>query len=126
MPLYYFVLKAGQDRFPDPEGEELADEQAARAHAIEVARELMRNREGLGCWRLEVCDDYLNPCFEILFAEIDATIEHLLPPYRNTVEQAARSLALLHDAILQVRATMADVKQTLTRTDAIIAAASPL
>ena len=74
MPLFYFILKAGCHTYPDTEGQEFADEAGARAHAHAVARELMRNRESrTGHWRMQVCDDYLEPRYECLFADIDQT-----------------------------------------------------
>lgn len=72
MPLYYFVLKAGCHTYPDSEGQELPDDGAAQAHALAVARELMRNREAeTGHWRIQVCDEYLQQRYEYLFADIE-------------------------------------------------------
>ena len=72
MALFYFILKVGQESFPDPIGEDFNDVVEARAHARAVAGELMRNQEGdIGHWRVQVCDDYLRPCYECLFAEVD-------------------------------------------------------
>jgi hypothetical protein len=71
MPLYYFILKAGRHSYPDSEGQEFADEAAARVHARAVARELMRNREAkTSHWRIQVCDDYLLPRYEYPFADL--------------------------------------------------------
>lgn len=72
MRLYYFVLKTGRHVYPDSEGQEFPDDGAAREHACAVARELMRNREDrTGHWRIQVCDDYLQPRYEFLFADLD-------------------------------------------------------
>jgi Domain of unknown function (DUF6894) len=46
MPLYYFHLR-DDDTLIDPDGTELTDVIAARAHAGCVARELMNNSSGL-------------------------------------------------------------------------------
>lgn len=122
MPLFYFVLKAGGDSFPDTEGVELPDVNAARAHAVSVARELMRNREcPTGSWRLEACDDYLIPQFEILFAEANDKIDHLLPQYRETFERVSRSTAELHDALVSVQEALGQVRDTFARIDALVA-----
>ena len=76
MPLYYFVLKTGCHSYPDVEGQEFPDDAAAQAHAHAVARELMRNRERKTAhWRVQICDDYLQPRYERLFADIDQTLE---------------------------------------------------
>lgn len=125
MPLYYFVLKNGRDAIPDHEGVELPNLEAAREHATAVARELMRNRElPARVWRLEICDDYLMPCFEILFAEVDETIAHLSPKYRQSVEVVARLTASVHEAFNQVGATLSEVRATLAQADRIIASIS--
>jgi len=74
VPLFYFALKAGLQTIPDAEGQELVDEAAAQLHAIAVAGELMRHRESVShSWRIQVCDDYLEPLFEVFFGEIDET-----------------------------------------------------
>jgi len=125
MSLYYFILKGGRDIIPDHEGVELQDLAAAREHAVAVACELMRNRElPARNWRLEVCDDYLVPCFEILFADVDETIAHLPPAYQETIKTAARFAASVSDAFFQVRNSFADVRKTLAKADSIIAGMS--
>jgi hypothetical protein len=125
MPLYYFTLKGGGDTFSDQEGVELLDLAAAREHATAVARELMRNRElPARKWRLQVCDDYLMPCFEILFAEVDETIAHLQPKYRKSLEGVARLAGRIDDAFSEVRATLSEVRETLAEADRIVAAIS--
>ena len=81
MQLFYFILKTGKQTIPDSDGQELLDEVAARRHAMAVARQLMQQREtATRGWRIEVCDDYLNPLFEVFFAEIDEALE-LFPPH---------------------------------------------
>ena len=125
MSLYYFILKGGRDIISDQEGVELRDLAAAREHATAVARELMRNRElPARNWRLEVCDDYLVPCFEILFADVDETIAHLPAAYQESIKTAARFSASVCDAFFQVRNSFADVHKTLARADSIIAGMS--
>jgi hypothetical protein len=74
MQLYYFVLKAGRRIYPDSEGQEFPDDNAARQYACAVARELMRNRETkTGHWRIQVFDDYLRPRYDYLFADLDTS-----------------------------------------------------
>ena len=125
MPLYYFILKSGSDVVPDQEGIELPHADAAREHATAVARELMRNRElPARNWQLEVCDDYLVPCFEILFADVDETIAHLPPQHQETIKAAARFSASLGQTFHQVRNSFAEVRETLARADSIILAMS--
>jgi hypothetical protein len=121
MPLFYFALKRDAEKVADRNGLELPDENAAREHAIEIARDLMRNQEvSTRSWRIEVCDDYLIPRFDILFAEIDGSIDHLTPECRKIVEVVSRKSALLQDALGAVQNSMSSVKETLARVDAVV------
>ena len=122
MQLYYFILKNGRHAIADRDGEEFADENAARAYAVSVARELMRNGSlRARSWRLEVCDEYLQPCFELLFASIDDSLSHLPLEYRHSIERACRNAALLHDSIAGVQKSLLQVAETLTTADQIMA-----
>src|SRR3954468_13296 len=119
MALYYFVLKVGRKRFPDPTGEEFGDLADARAHAHTVAGELMRNRENrTGHWRIEVCDDYLQPCYECLFADFDQRLQAFGDVVRGSVIRVARTTAALNDALLNIDNTMSDLRQTMRLLDA--------
>lgn len=46
MPMYYFSVRNG-DTLQDTDGTDLPDADAAREHAIEVARELMMGSHGM-------------------------------------------------------------------------------
>jgi len=121
MPLYYFVLKDGRQIIPDRDGEEFADRGAARDHAVAVARELMRNGSlHVHNWRLQVCDEYLWPCYELLFPSIDDSLSHLPFEYRRSIEHACRNTALLHDSIADVQRSLLQVTETLIRADQIM------
>jgi hypothetical protein len=121
MPLFYFILKTGRHSYPDNEGQEFADEVAAQAHARAVATELMRNRETRTAhWRIQVCDDYLQPRYECLFADIDTTLERFDGNLRSSVTRVARSRAAMGDALRGIDAGMTDLKQILDRIDSII------
>ena len=90
--LYYFTLKYGRQAVTDDEGEELADAAAAKSHAEATAREIMQSREfKTRFWRIEVCDDYLNPLFELYFSEADKTLGHLPAEWRNAVATVSRT-----------------------------------
>lgn len=122
MPLYYFVLKDGTRTIPDREGVELIDLYTARTHAVEVARELMRNRElPTATWRIQVCDEDLRPCFDLLFADLDESCGHLMPKFRRSHRSVARSQAAVHDAIALVRGSLETVRETLATADRLIA-----
>ena len=122
MPLYYFVLKAGRHTYPDSEGQEFDNDTAARFHAHAVARELMRNRETRTAhWRVEVCDDYLQPRFEYLFADVDNTLERFDSEFRASVKQAARTTAAIGDSLRQIDTAMTDLRDMINRIDSIMA-----
>jgi hypothetical protein len=122
MPLFYFTLKAGQKTIPDPEGQELADMSAARLHALVVARQLMRHREKESrSWRIQVCDDYLQPLFEVFFAEIDESFEGTPQHLQAAIEDVARMVAALDDCMVAMRVTLSDARAILVRADHILA-----
>jgi len=119
MPLYYFVLKTGRRSYPDSEGQEFPDDTAAQAHAHAVAQELMRNRESkTSHWRLQVCDDYLQPRYECLFADIDDTLEQYDSNLRATVRRVARTTAAMRDSISSIDAEMSNLRQLMSQIDA--------
>jgi hypothetical protein len=106
MPRYFFNLNDGQKIIPDLEGTELPDDDSARAHAVQVARELARNREReTRSWRLAVCDAEGTLCFELLFGSMDEVISRLPPVIRFMFEDADDSTASLK-AMEQVRVTL--------------------
>ena len=61
MPRYFFnIVVRGRKAIPDPEGDELSDDTAARKHGRIVAQEMLRNRDryrsGLIHWTFEITD----------------------------------------------------------------------
>ena len=118
MPRYFFRINDGCKIVSDPEGTELPDEGCARAHACQVVRELMRNREQRTLsWRLAVCDGQGTLCFELLFASVDESVTQLRPAMRALVEDARRKTALLNDEIDQVRMTLRQLRGTMAQYD---------
>jgi hypothetical protein len=118
MPIYHFHLVTLGGRVLDLNGTELPDEASAREHASEVARELMCHREPrTRSWRVEVTDCAGCPCFELLFASVDSTIDHLTPELRASVEQVCSQSASLFETIRGVKSTLAVAKATLARVD---------
>jgi hypothetical protein len=121
MPLYYFILKSDRDNYADEQGEELADLGAARRYAETVARELMQGREPeTRFWRVEVCDDYAEPLFEVLFAEVDRTIDHLPVPWRDAIHNTCLRMGRLTDAISRVKTTISEVQNTLNEANRLL------
>jgi hypothetical protein len=75
MPRYHFNIHDGAD-FPDEEGSELIDLAAARATAVRLAADLLKegaahfwNGEG---WRVDVTDDQGLLLFTLMFSGYDA------------------------------------------------------
>lgn len=118
MATFFFNLKDGRTVIPDPDGTELCDEPAARAHAVTVAREAMRNNEArTRNWRIQVCNANRNVLFEVLFASVDETMDHFSADLRKSVENVSTKFASLSDAIHDVRMSMLELRTTLARSD---------
>jgi hypothetical protein len=92
MAIYHFNLRDGRAGLLDVEGTELPSVDAAKAHATEVARELLKGKELKNwAWRLDVVDGDGAPVFELPFARVDPTLDHLSPDLRQLVERLAES-----------------------------------
>jgi hypothetical protein len=124
MPMYFFNLVTPRETITDASGTELPDEASAREHARFVARELMRHREpSTRSWRLAVTEcpavteSARRPCFGLLFASVDSTIDHLTPELRASVETLCSRSASLSDAIREVRSSILEAKATMARAD---------
>ena len=124
MPLYHLVLKTEDQLIADRDGFEWPDEAAARQEAALVAQDFMRNERRVNrrAWCIEVRDEDLRPCFELLFAEIDETIAHLPPELREIHVTTSRRMAACFDTKLAVRTTRAQVSETLSHAYAVTAA----
>ena len=110
MPVFYFHLRNGNCEFRDDQGQELPDVQAARNHAIRVARELIRKSEieERHC-RLDVYDES-GLVAEVPFATVDPTLDHLSPDLRQLVERIcetrrefAETLSSMEFLVLRLR-----------------------
>src|SRR5258708_40324199 len=110
---YDVNLNDGRKINPDPEGTEMTNDDFARAHAAQVARELARNREQeTRSWRLAVSDAEGTLRFELTFASMDELISRLPPMVRFMFDDAGRSTASLNKAIEQVRMTLLSYEGT--------------
>ena len=104
MPTYQFNLKTRDGAIIDPEGTDLPNDASAYAYAEAVARELMAHREPqTRFWRLEVRDNSRLPKRDLLFASIDATLSHLTPELRSSVEGLCASSASLVESIRAIK-----------------------
>jgi hypothetical protein len=83
MPNYTFALRDGAEPIEDDTGVVLLDRQDALRYARGVVRELMCGREAqTRTWRLDVYENSAECVFEIPFASLDRTQEHLAPEHR--------------------------------------------
>jgi hypothetical protein len=118
MPLYYFNLKDSRGALIDPDGAEFPDDDAALAYGREVADELMLGREvQTRSWRLIVCDGERRPRFELLFASLDRSLNHLAPEMRANVERYYGNQAQLADAICNIHQTINQVRGTIAQSE---------
>src|SRR3974377_257754 len=108
MPRYFFNLKTHDKIIRDTEGTELPDENSARAHAHDVACELVANRKmkETRLWRLSVRNEQDSSHFELLLALVCPAMSDLSPDMRQSVEDVCRKTAALNDAIKQVRISL--------------------
>jgi|HubBroStandDraft_6_1064221.scaffolds.fasta_scaffold30432_3 hypothetical protein len=105
MPIYTFELHDGDHRVEDQTGVGLPDRARALAYAHDVARELMRCREPQArIWRLDVYEEG-ERIYEVPFASIDRTLDHLRPELRATVEQSCERHRSVKEAIGAARVT---------------------
>lgn len=82
----------------DDIGLRLPNTKAAHDYACDVALELMDHREAATrFWRLDVYEKGAKKLFEILFASIDQTLDHLKPDNRKLVEITAMRRRSLQD-----------------------------
>jgi hypothetical protein len=80
----------------------------------------MRNREAkCRSSRLQVYDENLMPCFEILFASIAITHLPIFPaPCRNQIERVARAEVSLNDTLEELKSTLNNVPRNTRRGEA--------
>jgi Domain of unknown function (DUF6894) len=76
MPRFYFHFRCGATIFEDAEGAELPGRTAAREHAIEAARDVMRMRSARhgpdwSDWSVRVCDRRGNEVLAVSFAQAE-------------------------------------------------------
>ena len=116
MPTYTFKLRGDAGWVADNVGTALADNASAYRHACCVARELMRCREiETRHWLLEVYQGGKEPLFDILFASIDPTLDHLWRELRVSVEKSSEKKRALKDVIHDIGLTVRESQALLAR-----------
>lgn len=99
MALYTFELRDGSCGIADTVGANFADRDQALCYACDVVRELMSKCEReTRTWRLDVYEDHDRRVFEIPFARLDETLDHLAPHWRSKVEDTCNRLRALQEA----------------------------
>jgi hypothetical protein len=118
MPTYTFKLRSDAGGLADNTGAALADKASAYRYACSVARELMRCREiETRHWLLEVYQDGQGPLFDILFASIDPTLDHLRRELRTVVESASGNKRAFKDAVHAIGLTLRESRALLARSE---------
>ncbi|HLH97993.1 MAG TPA: hypothetical protein VKW08_23040 [Xanthobacteraceae bacterium] len=111
MPRYTFTLRDGSLGIEDRTGVDLNDAQGAFDYAISVAREVMRGCEAEAhAWRLDVYEDDAGPIFELPFAAIDQSLDHLVPELRQMIVDFGERRRLLMETVHAARATVLETR----------------
>ena len=116
MPRFHFHLRSDATIHRDLDGTECADIAAARAHALAVAEELMRNFESkTRLWSMHVEDETGEASFDLFFAEVDASLAFHAPETRALVTEICRRQGALIDALCALRATVTEARILIAR-----------
>jgi hypothetical protein len=115
-PTYTFKLRDDSSGIVDDVGVALSDNTSAYLYARGVARELMRCREmQTRYWELEVYRDGEGPLFDILFATVDPTLDHLRRELRSLVERVSGKKRALKDVMHAAQLTLRESQSLVAR-----------
>jgi hypothetical protein len=116
MPTYTFKLRDDDNGVEDDFGVSMPNAEIAHGYARDVVRELMGHRErSTRHWRLDVYQDNGEKVFEIPFASVDQTLDHLRPDYRAAVEQCAQRIRSLKDVYYDATVTQRESQSLVAR-----------
>jgi hypothetical protein len=116
MPRYTFKLRDDDHGLEDDFGVSLPNNEIAHSYACDVVRELMDHREQrTRHWRLDVYEDNAEKVFEIPFASVDQTLDHLRPDYRAAVQQCAQRIRSLKDVYYAATLTRRESQSLVAR-----------
>jgi hypothetical protein len=116
MPRYHFHLRDHGIVYRDLEGTDLADVNAARAHAETVAEELMRHSDfHTRYWSLGVEGWQGEPKFDLFFADVDKRLAQHPPTSRAAASATCRRISELTDLCCALRATLMESRILLAR-----------
>lgn len=115
MPTYTFKLLDDDGGIEDECGVSLPNAEIAFRYAGDVVSELMDHREQTTRdWRLDVYEDG-GKVFEIPFASLNHTLDHLLPDSRKTVELLSNQRRSLKDAREEAKITRREAEALVAR-----------
>jgi hypothetical protein len=116
VPTYTFTLRGDGRDNSDDMGIALADNASAYRYARTVARELMRCREmQTRYWRIKVYRDGEGPVFDVLFASVDPTLDHLRRELRGLVESVSEKTGALKDVLYACELSLRESRSLLAR-----------
>jgi hypothetical protein len=116
MPTYTFKLHDDDNGVEDDFGVNLPNDEIAHRYACDGVRELMDHRErSTRHWRLDVYQDNSEKVFDIPFASVDRTLDHLTPDHRAEVEQIAERIRSLKDVYYDATLTQRESRSLVAR-----------
>jgi hypothetical protein len=115
MPRYTFKLSDDGGGIED-DGVNLPDAEIAYRYACDVAHELMKGREpSTRSWRLNVYENDQELVFEIPFAALDPTLDHLDAELLSAVEYSAERIRSVKDSVQTAQVTVREARSLLAR-----------
>jgi hypothetical protein len=115
-PTYTFTLRSDGSDVNDDAGVALTDNACAYRYARTVARELMRCRETqTRYWLIKVYRDGEGPLFDVLFASVDPTLDHLRRELRTSVESVSQRKRALKDVAYACETTLRESRSLLAQ-----------
>ena len=115
MPTYTFKLRDGAGDLEDEAGVHLPGRKYALNYARDVVHELMNGREKqTRAWCLDVYENGLK-IFEVPFAALDPTLDHLMPAIRAEFEAHCGRRRALAEAIFAARRTVSEARAVMAR-----------
>jgi hypothetical protein len=116
MPTYTFKLKYDESGVEDENGVDLPNQQVAYCYACDVIHELTHRRElHTRHWQLEVYEDHHEKVFEIPFASLDPTLDHLTQEQRVLVEHGAQQIGAVKEAFYALSLTRQETHALIAR-----------
>jgi hypothetical protein len=116
MPKYTFKLWDDDGGVEDDIGVTLPDADIAFKYGCEVVSEMMNCRERrTRSWQLDVYEDDHKKVFEIPFAALDRTLDHLNAVMRQPVQEGARQTQSVKDTQQAARIAVRETKSPVAR-----------